>query len=133
MRTFIFVLAAIMAISLCGCKSASCITEVPVYVHDTLISAQLRVDSVYIDRWHAEYVNGDTVRVRDSVYVERYALHTDTVYAVVEKPVVVEKVSYVERKLTRLQIVLMLIGGLCTVIAIIYVLYPVFSRLRIRK
>lgn len=45
------------------------------------VETQLRVDSVWRDRWHTEFIKGDTVHVYDSVYVDRwrYINKTDSI------------------------------------------------------
>ena len=52
-----------------GCKTVKQTVEVPVYVHDTTFVAKEVHDSTYIDKWHTVYINGDTVRLRDSIVV----------------------------------------------------------------
>lgn len=56
---------------LSGCK----VTQ-PVVVTQTRdsvrVETQVRVDSIWRDRWHTEYIKGDTVHVYDSVYIDRF-------------------------------------------------------------
>ena len=79
-----------------SCHQLKHTVEVPVYVHDTTFVAKEVHDSTYIDKWHTVYVNGDTVRLRDSIVVYRYRVKTDTSYIYVEKPVIVSKTETVE-------------------------------------
>ena len=79
-----------------SCNQLKHTVEVPVYVHDTTFVAKEVHDSTYIDKWHTVYVNGDTVRLRDSIVVYRYRVKTDTSYIYVEKPVIVSKTETVE-------------------------------------
>lgn len=76
---------------LCGCETTRVVEQVPVYVHDTTVVVREVYDSIYVDRWHAVYVEGDTVLVRDSVVLMRWRERTDTAYVYVEKPVEVER------------------------------------------
>lgn len=83
---------------LSGCKAVKQTVEVPVYVHDTTYVAKEVHDSTYIDKWHTIYINGDTVRLHDSIVVYRYKLKTDTAYKYIEKPVTVTTTDTVEVK-----------------------------------
>lgn len=71
MCTFIIGSLLLMAIFLLGgCKMQTVVVpEIhKEYVHDTIN----RVDSVWRDRVHVEYMRGDTVVLRDSVYLYQY-------------------------------------------------------------
>lgn len=81
-----------------SCHQLKQTVEVPVYVHDTTFVAKEIHDSTYIDKWHTIYINGDTVRLHDSVVVFRYKLKTDTSYIYVEKPVTTTVTETVEVK-----------------------------------
>lgn len=87
---------AAVCLLLVGCRSADRLTEVPVYVHDTAYLVKVERDSTFVDRWHTEYVNGDTVRVRDSVVVVRWLVRTDTAYKVIERPIEVVRTDTIE-------------------------------------
>lgn len=62
----------------------------------------MRVDSVEVTKWHTEYMQGDTVRLVDSVYIRQISYKHDTIREIQEKPVEVEKVVEVERKQSKL-------------------------------
>ena len=36
------------------------------------IKTEYKHDSIYIDRWHTKYVQGDTVYIHDSIFINRY-------------------------------------------------------------
>lgn len=86
-------------LALYGCRAIKSI-EVPVYIHDTTLVRQHVHDSTYIDRWHTEYVNGDTVHVRDSIHIVKCIRNTDTVVRFTEVPVEVKETVEVERSKT---------------------------------
>lgn len=85
-----------LVILLSGCKGLKQTVEVPVYVHDTILSVKEVHDSTYIDRWHTIEVKGDTVYWHDSIVFVKYHVKTDTAYKYVEKPVFVSKTETVE-------------------------------------
>lgn len=78
MRRVILLLVAVMLLQ--GCRSTK---NVP--IHDTIYiskyvtDVQVQYDSVYIDRWHTNYVKGDTIILQDSVIIYRYKYYNDTV------------------------------------------------------
>ncbi len=98
MRRILAAVAVTIMLSLSGCRTIK--EQVPVYIHDTTQVVSVRLDSVYVDRWHVEYRDGDTVRIRDSVLVYRYVLRTDTAVRVIERPVTVRETVEVARPLT---------------------------------
>lgn len=52
-----------------SCRSVKVVTEYKeIEVHDTV----QRVDSVFQDRIHKEYVKGDTVKIIDSVFINNF-------------------------------------------------------------
>lgn len=62
------VLLAIV-LSLTSCRTIQVVPEIHTeYIHDTIS----RVDSVWRDRVHTEYQRGDTIILRDSVYLYQY-------------------------------------------------------------
>jgi len=97
------IVIAVALILLCvGCKGGE---GLPVtVVHDTIVKnnteVKVSVDSVYryVDRY--VYVNGDTVREVDSIYVYKMELRCDTVIDSIvdvrEVPVEVERVQEVK-------------------------------------
>jgi len=60
----------------------SCKTTQPVVLpqtHDSIvIRTELRIDSVYIDRYHTEYIKGETIYIHDSFVDYRYKVLTKT-------------------------------------------------------
>lgn len=98
-----------LTVSATSCRSTNeIVKEVP--VHDTTYITKTQRDSTYIDRWHTEYIKGDTVWKKDSVLVVRWRDRNDTVRLYVEKPVEVEKIVKVEKKLNFFQKTLMWCG-----------------------
>lgn len=107
---FVIALFICALITMCctGC-SRTIIEERPVYVHDTLTTVQLRVDSVlHHDSIYVEtFMRGDTVFL--TKYTERWhdriKLRTDTIREVKEIPVTITKteVKEVPAKLTKWQ------------------------------
>lgn len=53
-----------------ACKTLPHVVVTPSEVHNTdRTDIQTRVDTFWRDRWHTEYVKGDTVFVHDSTYI----------------------------------------------------------------
>lgn len=80
----------------CGCATTENFSAAT--VNDSVsVQREVRVDTVYRDRWHTEYIKGDTVYVRDSVerYVYKYRTLTDSVYVRDSIPYPVEVVREV--------------------------------------
>lgn len=103
MKTKYLLIIAIIAACLASCRSVRTIAvEKPIYIHDTLHTESVRVDSVEVTKWHTEYMQGDTVRLVDSVYIRQISCKHDTIREIREKPVEVEKVVEVERKQSKL-------------------------------
>ena len=75
------------ALLLVGCKGLKTTVEVPVYIHDTSYIAKEVHDSTFVDRWHTEYVKGDSVYILDTFKYVKYITRYDTIYNSVEKPV----------------------------------------------
>ena len=123
MRKILIIVGIIM---LCGCEATRVVEQVPVYVHDTTAVVREVYDSIYVDRWHAVYVEGDTVVVRDSVEIVRWKERKDTVYVEREKPVVTMRTVEVEREISWLErammiaVVISLLVGTCLICKKIY-------------
>lgn len=66
----LFLLLAIAA-SVMACKTVQ-VQTVPQTRDSVRVQTEVRVDSIWRDRWHTEYIKGDTVHVFDSVYVDRW-------------------------------------------------------------
>lgn len=103
MKTKHLLIIAIIAACSASCRSVRTIAvEKPIYIHDTLSVECVRVDSVEVTKWHTEYMQGDTLRLVDSVYIRQTSYKHDTIREIQEKPVEVEKVVEVERKQSKL-------------------------------
>lgn len=103
MKTKQVLLLAMLVLFTASCRSVRTIAvEKPIYIHDTLSVERVRVDSVEVTKWHTEYMQGDTVRLIDSVYIRQTNHKHDTIREIKEKPVEVEKVVEVERKQSKL-------------------------------
>ena len=113
-----------------SCHQLKHTVEVPVYVHDTTFVAKEVHDSTYIDKWHTVYVNGDTVRLRDSTVVYRYRVKTDTSYIYVEQPVTTTVTETVEVKkhLSWWQKALIALGALTLVVAVGAIVIKIMKR-----
>ena len=103
--------------AMCGCSRK--VIQVPVYIRDSTATVKEVHDSTYIDRWHTEYIKGDTVVIRDSVDRWHSVFLHDTVREVCEIPVEVPVEVPVEKPLTWWQhtkqggfwVLLVLVGG----------------------
>lgn len=115
----VFTKAALMASLVCIAMAlASCrlrepiVKSVPVEIHDTVYSAKVVHDSVFIESVVKEYVKGDTVFMTETTtkYIER--LKTDTLMVYVDKPteIVRTETVTVERPLNWLQKALLSCG-----------------------
>lgn len=65
------ILGAILLLT--SCATTKTIVE---YRDRYITQTEVRVDSIYRDRYHTEYMRGDTVFVHDSVWLDRW--HYDT-------------------------------------------------------
>lgn len=88
MKRKLFIIALMLTISGCSRKIVSEVVTVhdTVYQSATNVNKQYQHDSIYIDRWHTIWLQGDTVHHRDSIYfyiektVHDTVQKTDTVY-----------------------------------------------------
>lgn len=80
-----------LTLALMSCRSVR-VEYVPVVRDSIQIRTEVRVDSVWRDRWHSETVKGDTIRIHDSIRVESisYRDRSDTVLVHDSIPVVHE-------------------------------------------
>ena len=86
-RLLALIILIMTVLAFVGCKSPQ-LPTLPVAVHSNndSIRKELRIDTIYQDRWHTKYQKGDTVFIHDSI--DRWHnSRTDTIY----KPVPVEK------------------------------------------
>ena len=97
MKRLLYLLTITAAVILLfGCKGIKQVVEVPVYVHDTTAVLKEVHDSTYIDRWHTEYLKGDTVFVTNEVTKTKFVTKTDTAYRYIERPITVTRTETVE-------------------------------------
>lgn len=95
----VFILVAIITL-LGACKSTK---NVP--IHDTIYiskyvtDVQVQYDSIYIDRWHTNFVKGDTIILQDSVIIYKYASRSDTLR--LTDTAYVTNTEVVEKEVTR--------------------------------
>ena len=97
--TIIRIIVAALLVALLVTILPSCKTVPPVVVPEVHTTdkkdIELRVDTFWRDRWHTEYRNGDTIYIRDSIYIyvpkwrdrEVTVTKTDSVPYPVEVPV----------------------------------------------
>ena len=89
----------LLTLAFVGCKTVK--PAAPTVVDHTRdsVRTEVRHDSVYVDRWHKEYIKGDTVFIHDSIWRDRW--HFDSIYInkvdSVPYPVEVEKIVEVEK------------------------------------
>ncbi|MBO4382218.1 MAG: hypothetical protein IKV77_05125 [Alistipes sp.] len=117
MKKVIVLLTA--AMTLVGCRTVKVIEQFPVEIHDTTYLNKEIHDSTFIDRWHTEYVKGDTVYVKNNQITVKLRTVTDTTYKFVEKPVTVtvEQIKEVKKPLAWWQKGLMYCGCIALVAA----------------
>lgn len=95
----VIIAAALVALFIglfCGCATTEKLSTVA--INDSVrVQREVRVDTVYRDRWHTEYTKGDTVYISDSVwqYDYKYLTRTDSVYVRDSIPYPVEIVKEV--------------------------------------
>ena len=73
------ILACLTTLAFVGCKTVTPTLPTNTAQRDS-VRIELRHDSVYIDRWHTEYMKGDTVFIRDSVWRDRWHFKHDSIY-----------------------------------------------------
>lgn len=75
---------AIVIILVAFALLVSCKTVTPILPTNTAQRDSVRIeylhDSIYTDRWHTEYVKGDTIYIRDSVWRDRWRWKYDSIY-----------------------------------------------------
>lgn len=70
---------SLLALILAGCRTSKVVTHHDsTYSNTDRVEVRTKSDSVYVDRWHMVRVNGDTVRITDSVVTARTLRLTDT-------------------------------------------------------
>jgi len=118
MKKMLF-LGLILLLALTGCsrKTVAPIVE-PVYIHDTTETVRMVHDSTYIDRWHTQWLSGDTVFIHDSVDRWHSVIENDTVWMYREVPVLQKVPVEVEKKLNWWQKFTMWLGTIAIVVGI---------------
>lgn len=70
---------SLLALILAGCRSSKIVAHHDsTYSNTDRVEVRTKSDSVYVDRWHMVRVNGDTVRITDSVVTAHTVRLTDT-------------------------------------------------------
>lgn len=90
---------AIVLVCFCGCKGQSAI--VLPQTHDSVrVSIRTEYDSVFIDRYHIIKEKGDTIYIRDSIFIEKWRElnKRDTLFVEDSIPYPVEVVKEVRRR-----------------------------------
>lgn len=94
------IFVVIVFLFVAGCKAVVPIVGTTAEYNRDSVRTEYKHDSIYIDRWHHIYTQGDTVYIHDSIYRDRwrtinkhdsiYINNTDTIYQTntieVEKP-----------------------------------------------
>ena len=75
-----FVVGSMLPLALlCSCNTTrSTATHDTVYVDKVRTEYRTKIDSIWNDRWHTQYVKGDTVYRVDSLVMHRYVFRGDT-------------------------------------------------------
>lgn len=98
-RLLLLIIAGIILLAMVSCRAQYTPTLPEQNTHNRdSVRIEYRHDSIYTDRWHTQYVKGDTVYIHDSIWRDRFQKihdttrihHTDTIYQPVEVPVVQE-------------------------------------------
>ena len=115
---------------LVGCRSWMQTVEVPVYLHDTVRTVEVQHDSTYVDRWHTQYVKGDTIYITDEVTKTKIVTKIDTAYRYIETPVTITTTETVEveKPLTWWQRTFIYIGVGTLALLVLWVLWKVWLR-----
>ena len=120
MRRYIFIV--LMACLMTGCKHVEYVT-VPVEHTDTLIISKHQRDSIYVHDSTYIKEKGDTVMIERWHTRWRDRIVRDTIYKskLDSIPYPVEVIKEVPRPLTKTQIVMMIVGFVCTALVVIYI------------
>lgn len=105
----------------CSRKTVAPVVE-PVRIHDTIETVRKVHDSTYIDRWHTQWLSGDTVFIHDSIDRWHSVVKHDTLSLYREVPVL-QKVSVeVEKKLSFWQKAMQVIGEITLGVGFVFLL-----------
>ena len=106
----------------CSRKTVAPVVE-PVYIHETTETVRMVHDSTYIDRWHTQWLSGDTVFIHDSIDRWHSVVKHDTLSLYREVPVLQKVPVEVERKLNWWQKFRMRAGDILLIAAFLGLLY----------
>lgn len=132
MKPKILFIIVVFGAIVCGCKSVAPIVVPTVHNRDSVRAEETyKHDSIFTDRWHTIYIQGDTVFIHDSIFTDRW--HTlrvhDTLSVSTSDTVPVE----VERQLTSNQVFLIRSGVACWIIVgILFLLIIIRIALKLR-
>ena len=119
--SMVVIIILLVLLMLTGCTTTKYVT-VPEYHTDTLMVTKQQRDSIWLHDSIRVTEKGDTVRIEKwhTKYVEKQ-VH-DTVYQSKRDsiPYPVEVIKEVQRPLTKTQIVMMIVGFVCTFLVIAY-------------
>ena len=73
---------ALLCILTASCKSPTLVARDTIYVNRIVTNVELQHDSIFVDRYHDVVVKGDSVLVKDSVYIYKYLYSHDTLVKV---------------------------------------------------
>lgn len=123
----VMVLGLILLLALAGCSrhTVAPIVE-PVYIHDTTETVRMVHDSTYIDRWHTQWLSGDTVFIHDSIDRWHSVVKHDTLSLYREVPVLQKVPVEVEKKLNWWQKFRMRAGDILLLAVFLGLLYFVY-------
>lgn len=120
--SMVMIIILLVLLMLTGCTTTKYVT-VPEYHTDTLMVTKQQRDSIWLHDSIRVTEKGDTVRIEKwhTKYVEKQ-VH-DTVYQSKRDsiPYPVEVIKEVPRPLTKTQIVMMIVGFVCTFLVIAYI------------
>ena len=118
------VAVAVLALMMCSCKSVEYVPVIEKEVHhDSIYLTKVQKDSVWLHDSILVKDRGDTVLIEKwhTKYIEKLRIDTTYIAKVDSIPVPYEVTKYVEKKLSKTQKVLMMIG-IITLIAVIVAL-----------
>lgn len=106
----------------CSRKTVAPVVE-PVYIHDTTETVRMVHDSTYIDRWHTQWLSGDTMFIHDSIDRWHSVVKHDTLSLYREVPVLQKVPVEMERKLNWWQKFRMSAGDILLIAVFLGLLY----------
>ena len=116
-----------------GCSRKTTVPTVePVYIHDTTETVRMVHDSAYVDRWHTQWLSGDTIFIHDSIDRWHSVKVHDTLSLYREVPVMQKVPVYVEKKLTVWQKTALWFGKVAIFATVLLLLYGVYRLWRKR-